>query len=518
MAEYGFRRWIITFTVITAALLELIDTTIVNVALPNIMGNLGATLEDANWIVTGYAVANVIILPMSGWLGDRFGRKNYFLASILIFTVASFLCGNSSSLNELIAFRLLQGLAGGGLISTGQAILLETWPPSEVGMATALFGLGAVVGPTVGPTIGGFITDAPGLSWKWIFYVNIPVGAIAAFCVTTFVRESPKYGQGKRIDWWGILFLAIGVGALQVVLEKGEDKDWTQTWWITALIWTTIISAVCFVWRETSIDYPVVNFRILRHRSFFIGIFTSFVLGVALYGSTFIFPVFCQNLLHFTAQQTGLILFPGGLATILCMPFVGNMLKKGIPAQFLSAGGFVLFFLFCWMLSSSTLESGTGNFFWPLIVRGVGMAILFVPLTTLAIGDLKGPEIGQGTGLNNMMRQLGGSFGIAILTTIIHIRMGQNRNIMLEQIHNYNPEFLARFNQMEQGFLAQGFSLNQAQQMAYAAMDNVVTRQSMLTTYDSMYLLIGVFTICCVPLIFFQPFKKKPVALPVDAH
>jgi MFS transporter, DHA2 family, multidrug resistance protein len=219
MAEYGFRRWIITFTVITAALLELIDTTIVNVALPNIMGNLGATLEDANWIVTGYAVANVIILPMSGWLGDRFGRKNYFLTSIILFTVTSFLCGNAHSLSELIIYRMLQGLAGGGLISTGQAILLETWPPSEVGMATALFGLGAVVGPTVGPTIGGFITD--NLSWQWIFYVNIPVGAIAAFCVSTFVKESPKYGKGKRIDWWGILLLAVGIGALQVILEKG---------------------------------------------------------------------------------------------------------------------------------------------------------------------------------------------------------------------------------------------------------------------------------------------------------
>ena len=515
MAEYGFRRWIITFTVITAALLELIDTTIVNVALPNIMGNLGATLEDANWIVTGYAVANVIILPMSGWLGDRFGRKNYFLASILIFTIASFLCGNAGSLSELIAFRLLQGLAGGGLISTGQAILLETWPPSEVGMATALFGLGAVVGPTVGPTIGGFITD--NLSWQWIFYVNIPVGAIAAFCVSTFVRESPRYGQGKKIDWWGIFFLAVGVGALQVVLEKGEDKDWTQTWWITALIWTTIISAICFVWRETSIDYPVVNFKILRHRSFFIGIFTSFVLGVALYGSTFIFPVFCQNLLGFTAQQTGLILFPGGLATIMCMPFVGNMLKKGIPAQFLSAGGFVLFFIFCWMLSGSTLESGTQDFFWPLIVRGVGMAILFVPLTTLAIADLKGPEIGQGTGLNNMMRQLGGSFGIAIMTTIIHIRMGTNRAIMLENIHNFNPAFTARYNQTLQGFLGQGIPFSRAQEMAYAAIEGVVTRQTMLTTYDGMYLLIGVFTLCCVPLIFFQPFKKA-VAMPVDAH
>jgi DHA2 family multidrug resistance protein len=515
MAEHGFRRWIITFTVIVAALLELIDTTIVNVALPKIMGNLGATLEDANWIVTGYAVANVIILPMSGWLGDRFGRKNYFLASILIFTVASFLCGNATSLESLIAFRLLQGLAGGGLISTGQAILLETWPPSEVGMATALFGLGAVVGPTVGPTLGGLITD--NLSWQWIFYVNIPVGAIAAFCVSTFVRESPRYGQGKKVDWWGIILLAVGVGALQVVLEKGEDKDWFQTWWISALIFTTVVAAICFVWREVSIDHPVVNFRILRHRSFTIGIFTSFVMGVALYGSTFIFPVFCQNLLGFTAEQTGLILLPGGLATIVMMPFVGKMLKNGVPAQFLSAGGFLMFFIFCWMLNGSTLQSGTGNFFWPLIVRGIGMAILFVPLTTLAIADLKGPEIGQGTGLNNMMRQLGGSFGIAIMTTVIHIRSGVNRNILLENVNSYNPAYNDRINSTIQNFVAHGYSLTQAQQMANQAMEGIVSKQVMLTTYNGMYLLIGVFTLFCIPLIFFQPFKKA-VALPVDAH
>src|ERR1700744_2607121 len=459
MAEHGFRKWIITFTVITASLLELIDTTIVNVALPNIMGNLGATLEDANWIVTGYAVANVIILPMSGWLGDRFGRKNYFLASIIVFTIASFLCGNAHSLTELIAFRLLQGLAGGGLISTAQAILLETWPPAEVGMATALFGLGAVVGPTVGPTIGGFITD--NINWQWIFYVNIPVGAIAAFCVSTFVRESPRYGKGKRMDWWGILFLAIAVGSLQVVLEKGEDKDWFATWYISLLTFTTIASVICFVWRETSIDFPIVNFKILRHRSFSIGIFTSFVLGVALYGSTFVFPVFCQNLLGFTAAQTGLILLPGGLATISMMPFVGNMLKKGIPAQILSAIGFFLFFVFCYMLYNSNLNSGTGDFFWPLIIRGVGMAVLFVPLTTLAIQDLRGPEIGQGTGLNNMMRQLGGSFGIAVITTIIHIKSGINRAILLENMNVYNPAYVARHGSAAANFMAQGYSAEQ---------------------------------------------------------
>src|ERR1700742_4730987 len=242
MAEHGFRKWIITITVIVASLLELIDTTIVNVALPQIMGNLGATLEDAGWIVTGYAVANVIVLPMSGWLGDRFGRKNYFLFSILVFTGASILCGNAHSLTELVAFRLLQGLAGGGLLSTAQAILMETWPREEIGMATALFGLGAVVGPTVGPTIGGYITDH--FTWPWIFYVNIPVGAIAAFCVSTFVKESPRYAQGKPIDWWGIALLAIGVGSLQVVLEKGETEDWFATPYISVLTATTVLSGI----------------------------------------------------------------------------------------------------------------------------------------------------------------------------------------------------------------------------------------------------------------------------------
>ncbi len=442
MAEHGFRKWIITFTVITAALLELIDTTIVNVALPQIMGNLGATLEDAGWVVTSYAVANVIILPMSGWLGDRFGRKNYFITSILVFTFASFLCGNAHSLSQLIAFRILQGLAGGGLLSTAQAILMETWPREELGMATALFGLGAVVGPTVGPTIGGYITDH--FSWPWIFYVNIPVGAIAAFCVSTFVRESPRYAKGKPIDWWGILLLAVGVGSLQIVLEKGETEDWFAATYIAVLTVTTIVAAICFLWRELSIDYPVVNFRILKNRSFAIGIVTTFVLGFALYGSVFVFPVFCQNLLGFTAQQTGELLFPGGLATILMMPFVGMMLKRGVPGQFMATGGFFLFLVFCSMLSNSTLESGTSDFFLPLIVRGIGMAILFVPLTTLAIQDLHGPDIGQGTGLNNMSRQLGGSFGIAILTTLIHTKSGIVRTALLENINDYNPAFVQR--------------------------------------------------------------------------
>ena len=515
MVEHGFRKWIITITVIMASLLELIDTTIVNVALPDIMGNLGATLEDAGWLVTGYAVANVIVLPMSGWLGDRFGRKNYFLASILIFTIASFLCGNATSLTELIVFRILQGLAGGGLLSTAQAILMETWPREEIGMATALFGLGAVGGPTIGPTIGGYLVDNG--EWPDIFYVNIPVGAIAAFLVSMFVRESPRYARGKPIDWWGILLLAIGVGSLQTVLEKGESEDWFETPYISLLTVTTVLAVIGFIWRELSTDHPVVNFRILKNRSFAVGIITSFSLGFALYGSVFIFPVFCQNLLHFTALQTGLILLPGGLATIAMMPLVGMMLKRGVPAQFLATGGFILFFVFCFMLSNSTLESGVQDFFWPLIIRGIGMAILFVPLTTLAIQELQGKDIGQGTGLNNMMRQLGGSFGIAILTTLIHLKSGATRNELISYINPYNPAYMERTQGQVQLFMSKGHSMQEAQQMAARAMESNVVQQTLLVTYDNLYMLIGVFVLCAIPVIYLQKFKKEAVVA-VDAH
>ena len=515
MAEHGLRKWIITITVITASLLELIDTTIVNVALPDIMGNLGATLEDSGWIVTGYAVANVIILPMSGWLGDRFGRKNYFITSILLFTLASFLCGNAHSLTELIIFRILQGLAGGGLLSTAQAILMETWPREEIGMATALFGLGAVVGPTVGPTIGGYITNH--FSWPYIFYVNIPIGAIAAFMVSTFVKESPKHAKGKPVDWWGILLLTVCVGSLQVVLEKGESEDWFSKTYIAVLCFSAVAGAICFIWRELSTDHPVVNFRIIKQRSFGIGIVTTFTLGFALYGSVFIFPVFCQTLLGFTAQQTGLILFPGGLATIIMMPFIGVMLKRGVPAQFMASAGFALFFIFTWMLSNSTLSSGTGDFFWPLIIRGIGMSLLFVPLTTLALQDLKGPDIGQGTGLNNMMRQLGGSFGIAILTTMIHIKSGVVRNRLIENISVYNPAYQQRNQAMIQNFTSKGFGSLGAQQMANQAMEGNVIRQTMLLTYDNMYLIIGIFVLCCIPIIFLQKFRKG-TKVAADAH
>ncbi|MDP4220818.1 MAG: DHA2 family efflux MFS transporter permease subunit [Bacteroidota bacterium] len=514
MAERGAMKWIITITVIIAATLELVDSTIVNVSLPQIMGNLGASLEDIGWLVTSYAVANVIILPMSGWLGMRFGRKRYFLASIIIFTIASFFCGTAHSLSELIGYRIVQGLAGGGLLSTCQAILLETWPREEIGMATALFGLGAIVGPTIGPTIGGYITDH--LSWPWIFYVNIPVGIIAAVFAFMFVKE---YRHPLRIpvDWIGIILLVITVGCLQIFLEKGNGEDWFSTTYIAVLAFVVLITGILFVWRELSTEHPVVNFKILRHRSFSLGIVTSFAFGFGLFTSFFVLPIFCQNLLGFSAQQTGIMIMWGGIATIVLLPFVGMALKRGIPAQLICLGGMIFFLIFTQMVSGLTLSAGIDDFIIPILIRGVGLSLLFVPITTLALQDVPPEEMGQATGLNNMMRQLGGSLGIAIITTIISSRLSMHRAHLVEHISPYSPHFNERFNASVQSLVAKGHSFVEAKQLALQAINGSIVKQTMLLTYTDAFWIGGIIFMVAIPFIFMQRFKRR-VKVAVEAH
>lgn len=515
-AETGTRKWIITVTMVLACMLEFLDTTIVNVAIPHIQGTTGATLEDVAWVTTGYAIANVIVLPMSGWLGNRFGRKNYFLFSIITFTIASMLCGSSTTLIALVLFRVLQGLAGGGLISTAQAILLETWPPEERGTATAIFGFGAVVGPTIAPALGGYITDH--LSWPWVFYINLPLGIIAATLTYYYVKGTPPSGVNKLVDWLGIGLLIITVGSLQTVLEKGEEKDWFATGYIIALSATSVIGILLFIWRELSTDYPVVNLNLFRYRSFSAGILSSFVFGIGLYGSVFIFPQFCENLLGLSAEQTGLLLLPGQLFTITLMPTVGKLLKKGLPAQLFVVGGFCCFFIFPTLMSKTTLSSGLSDLVFPLYFRGIGIGLLFVPLITLAIKDLKGAEIGQGAGLYNMMRQLGGSFGIAGLATCIHISQATHRNFLVEHIYSYNAAFLTRMQLYITGFMSKGASNRTAGEMALRAVDMNVNKQATLMAFGDSYQLLGVAMLCCIPLVFVQGLKKKKIEIPADAH
>jgi len=513
MSETGARKWIITLTVILASLIELIDTSIVNVALPQMMGNLGATLDEVAWVVTAYVVANVIVIPMTGWLSAVFGRRNYFAGSIVLFTIASFFCGHATGIWELVVFRFVQGVGGGALLSTSQSIIVETFPPEELGLANGLFGLGVVVGPTIGPTLGGWITD--NYNWPWIFYVNIPIGIVACFLTLTFIHDPKEKHHGGRIDWAGIALLVAGIGSLQVVLERGEREDWFSAPYIVALTAVAVLGIVGFIVRELTAEHPVVNLRVLKDRSLAVGTLFTFILGFGLYSSVFIFPVFIQNLLGFTAMQTGLILLPGGLATAVMMPLVGKALQKGVPAQIMNALGFVSFFVFTRILSHSTLDSGRPDFFWPLIFRGVGLGLLFVPLTTLALSNLRGRDIPQGAGLTNMMRQLGGSFGIALIATYIQHRSASHRQNLLRHVSVYDPALRERMQGLVQALVAKGSTLFEARRQATAAIEGLVTRQTFLLTYMDAFRIVGVFFLACIPLLLL--FKRGRRGGPVTA-
>jgi len=515
MPQQGANKWLITITVILASVIELIDTSIVNVALPQMMGNLGATLDQIAWVVTGYVVANVIVIPMTGWFASVFGRRNYFIGSMILFTVASFFCGHATGLWELVIFRFIQGAGGGAMLSTSQAILVETFPPEELGLANALFGLGVVVGPTIGPTLGGWITDS--YSWRWIFYVNLPIGVVAVLMAMAFLPDAKESRKISKVDWWGIALLVLGIGSLQIVLERGESEDWFSTRYITILLGVALTSLALFIWRELATANPVVDLHVFRDRSLAVGTVFTFILGFGLYSSVFIFPVFAQNLLGFTAMQTGLILLPGSLATALMMPVVGKMLQKGVPPQLMNAAGFICFFGFTYMLSHSTLASGRGDFFWPLILRGVGLALLFVPLTTTALSGLRGKDIPQGAGLTNMMRQLGGSFGIALVTTYIQKRSWAHRTTLLSHISQYDPAVRERLSAITSGMVSKGSALYQAQQQAYGALEGAVMRQTFLLTYMDAFRIVGIFFILCIPLLLL--FKRgSRGAAPVSMH
>jgi MFS transporter, DHA2 family, multidrug resistance protein len=516
MPQQGANKWLITITVILASVIELIDTSIVNVALPQMMGNLGATLDQIAWVVTGYVVANVIVIPMTGWFANVFGRRNYFVGSLILFTIASFFCGHATNLWELVIFRFIQGAGGGAMLSTSQAILVETFPPEELGLANGLFGLGVVVGPTVGPTLGGWITDS--YSWRWIFYVNLPIGVIAVLMALAFLPESKEARKVTSIDWAGIGLLILGIGSLQIVLERGESEDWFSTQYITVLAVTAVLALGGFIWRELTAEHPIVDLRVLKDRSLAVGTLFTFIMGFGLYASVFIFPVFAQNLLGFTAMQTGLILLPGSLATAVMMPVVGKLLQRGVPPQLMNALGFVSFFGFTYLLSHSTLSSGRGDFFWPLILRGVGLGLLFVPLTTLALSGLRGKDIAQGAGLTNMMRQLGGSFGIALVTTYIQLHSWVHRTTLLSHVTMYDPAVRERVAAVTGGLMSKGSDLYQAQQQAYGALEGAVVQQTFLLTYMDAFRVVGIFFLVCIPLLLLFKRRRGPAPAPVSMH
>jgi len=520
LVEYGFRRVIITITAVIAALLEIVDTTIVNVALNDMKGNLGATLTEIGWVVTAYAVGNVIVVPMTSWLSQQFGRRNYFAASIMIFTFFSFLCGNATGIWELVAFRFCQGLGGGALLVTSQTIITESYPIEKRGMAQAIYGLGVIIGPTLGPPLGGYIVD--NFSWPYIFYINIPIGIIAALLTLQFVK-SPKFQEKtskRNIDILGILLLAIAVGSLQYVLEKGHDDDWFNDNIIILLSASAVLGIFFFIWRELTYKNPIVELRVLKNGNLRIGTVLTFILGFGLYGSTFVIPLYTQSILGWTAEDAGLLFIPSGIATAFMMPIIGKLLERGVKQQYLVAGGLLIFFLYSlWAYKILTPDTPSETFWWLLMFRGFGLSMLFIPITTLALSTLHGQEIGQGAAFTGMMRQLGGSFGVAIITTYLANKNMTHRVNLISNLSASDPAVQNRVSMMQHGFMAKGMTPDQALQSAYQSLDFAVTKQAMVLSYMDVFLFIGVIFLICVPFVLMiKGNKDKKVDMSAAMH
>lgn len=512
LVEYGYRRVVITITAVLCALLEIVDTTIVNVALNDMRGNLGGTLSEVSWVITAYAIGNVIIVPMTSWLSQQFGRRNYFAASIIIFTVASFLCGNADNIWELVFFRLIQGFGGGALLVTAQTLITESYPPEKRGIAQAIYGLGVIVGPTLGPPLGGYIVD--NYSWPYIFYINIPLGIIAAMLTMEFVR-SPKFANKKaanEIDWWGIILLATAVGSLQYVLEKGQEEDWFNDEIIVILSVTSVFSFFFFIWREWTYKNPIVNLRVLANGNLRVGTVLSFILGFGLYGSTFIIPLYTQATLGWTATQSGMLMVPAAIVTAMMMPVVGQLLQRGVKQQYLVAIGMIFFFVYSyWGYLILTPDTGKDAFFSMLIVRGIGLGLLFVPITTLALSTLKGREIGEGAAFTGMMRQLGGSFGVAVITTFIARQNMSHRNDLVSKLDVNNPVVQQRVEGLQHSFMAKGMTPDVALNSGYKMLDYTVSKQAQVMSYMDVFLYLGVMFLICVPFVLWTRSGKTKV-------
>ncbi|HET9983658.1 MAG TPA: DHA2 family efflux MFS transporter permease subunit [Longimicrobiales bacterium] len=491
-------KYVIAFAVVLAALMQVIDSSIVNVALPDMMGNLGASLDEIAWVTTGYILASVIIMPMTAWLGDLFGRKRYFVGSIVIFTASSFLCGASHSLGALVFWRIVQGLGGGALMVVSQAVLLEAFPREEAGMAMALFGLGVMVGPTIGPTLGGWLTDNYG--WPWIFFINVPVGILASVMIAAYVHDPEDRRKPASVDYFGIALLTVSIGAIQYVLEHGEREDWFDSRRIAVLAVMGVVGGALLLWHELRAEHPIIQFRVLRHRQMWVGTLLGIVMGVGLYAMSFTLPVFLQGNLRMTAEQTGLILLPGALATAISMAVVGRLTSR-IDPRLLILVGALIFADAAWRLSKITGQSGAGDFFWPLVLRGVGLGLMFVPVTTITLAELSSRELPQGTGLYNFFRQLGGSFGIAGIATLVSRYTSQFRAVLGEHVTSLDATSLGRVETLTRGMMARGADRWTAHQRALALLDRQLVGQASVIAYGRIYVLSALCILALIPLL-----------------
>ncbi|MBS1580351.1 MAG: DHA2 family efflux MFS transporter permease subunit [Bacteroidetes bacterium] len=506
----GFARAIIVLTTVTAAVMELIDTSIVNVALSDMSGSLGVSIEDISWVITSYAIANVIIIPLTGFLAEYFGRKNYYITSMIIFTIASYMCAQSTSLVEIIAWRFVQGVGGGALLSTSQAILFDAFEPQDRPMASGLFGMGLVLGPTLGPTLGGYIIDHA--SWPLIFMINIPIGIAATLLSFYFIEK--KEGEGKKkksihIDYNGIILLAAGIGCLQFVLERGESEDWFNSQSIRICSIVAAVGLITFIIYELNIKNPAVNLRVLGNRNLAFTTIFTFVAGFGLFTSVFVYPVLAQRVLGFTAFETGNSLLLPTLAAVIMMPIIGKTMSKGVtPIPFVVLG-FTFFAIYSVMSANVSPDVGKGDFFIPLLIRAVGISMCQLPLINQAVAGLQQKDYAAGISLNNMIRQLGGAFGIAMANNYVANRYAYHRSNIVSTMQHGAEQAAA----IAQGIAAKtGDAATVATNKALTIMNASVERQSYYLSYLDTFRLIAIFFIAVIPFVAFLRVKKKTAA------
>ncbi len=499
-ASRAINPWLIAVAVMSSTFMEVLDTTVVNVSLPHIAGNLSASTDEATWTLTSYLVANAIILPMTGWLASRFGRKRLLMASVTGFTVASFFCGLAPSLPFLIACRIVQGACGGGLQPLSQAILLESFPPEKRGQAMGFWGLGIVVAPMLGPVAGGWLTD--NYSWRWVFYINVPIGLLALLLTQAFVFDPPYLRkESKGIDYWGIGLLVLGIGSLQIMLDKGQEDDWFSSHFIATLAVLAVVGLGGLIVRELKAEHPIIDLSVFKYRSFAIGTFLITVVGFVLYGSTVLLPLLMQELLGYTATHAGVTNLPRGMASFLAMPLVGYLTGK-VDSRKLLAAGFLGAALAMYQLSFFSLDAGFWNFWGPLTIQGAALGLIFVPLTTATNDPVPKERIGNATSIFNLMRNIGASIGISMVETIQFRRMQFHINVLSKYVTPGNPQARQTINGLQGLFISQGQDAASATQHSYAAVWALVQRQAAMLSYNDAFRFLALMFLVMFPLIF----------------
>ncbi len=506
--------WLIAIAVMSSTFMEVLDTTVVNVSLPHIAGSLSASFDEATWTLTSYLVANAIILPMTGWLANNFGRKRLLMASVVGFTVASFFCGLAPSLPFLIIFRVIQGACGGGLQPLSQAILLEAFPAEKRGQAMAFWALGIVVAPMLGPVAGGWITD--NYSWRWVFYINVPIGVIAIILTQLFVFD-PAYLRRKAssVDYWGIGLLVLGMGCLQIMLDKGQEEDWFSSDIITTLAVLAAVGLGGLIVRELMTDHPIIDLTVFKYRSYAIGTFLMTVVGFVLYGSTVLLPLLMQQLLGYTATHAGVTNFPRGFASFLAMPFIGILTNK-VDTRKLLFSGVLLSAAAMYMLSRLSLDVGFWNFWWPLMLQGAALGLIFVPLTTVTHDPIPRERLGNATSIFNVMRNIGASIGISMVQTLHYRATQQHLHTLGQHVTPGSDKAQAVLQGLQQHFIMQGSDPVTAARQAYEAVWGMVSRQAAMLSYDEVFFILAMIFLLMAPLVLMMRRPRRAGA--VMAH